>query len=103
MGSVLETSLFYVKEPDQLVSVMATDPSYLRSSVDGAVVQYRDWGIPLGRRFRALKLWFQLRLDGPAAIRERLRRDLGNASRFAGVVGAEPGWTVLAPVRLQTV
>ncbi len=103
MGSVLETSLFYVKEPDELVSVMATDPSYLRSAVDGAVVQYRDWGIPLGRRFRALKLWFQLRLDGQEAIRERLRRDLGNAERLAGLVEAAPGWTVLTPVRLQTV
>ncbi|MGO9198476.1 MAG: pyridoxal phosphate-dependent decarboxylase family protein [Acidimicrobiales bacterium] len=103
MGSVLETSLFYVKEPAELVSVMATDPSYLRSSVDGAVVQYRDWGIPLGRRFRALKLWFQLRLDGPEAIRQRLRRDLANAARLSEVVEAEPGWSVLAPVRLQTV
>ena len=103
MGMVLETSLYYVRDPAELVGVMATDPSYLRSSVDGAVVQYRDWGIPLGRRFRALKVWFQLRLDGPAAIRARLRRDLANASRLASLVGAHPDWRVLAPVRLQTV
>lgn len=103
LGSVLETSLLYVKAPAELVGVMATDPSYLRSSADGAVVQYRDWGIPLGRRFRALKLWFQLRLDGPEAIRGRLRRDIANARRFAGIVEAEPGWEVLAPVELQTV
>jgi aromatic-L-amino-acid decarboxylase len=103
MGSVLETSLFYVRRPDELVGVMATDPSYLRSSVDGSVVQYRDWGIPLGRRFRALKLWFQLRLDGPEAIRRRLRRDLENASRLTELIAAAPGWEVIAPVRFQTV
>lgn len=103
MGSVLETSLFYVRDPAELVGVMATDPSYLRSPVDGSVVQYRDWGIPLGRRFRALKPWFQLRLDGQEAIRTRLRRDLENAWRFRDLVLSEPDWDVLAPVRLQTV
>ncbi|MHB1989113.1 MAG: pyridoxal phosphate-dependent decarboxylase family protein [Acidimicrobiales bacterium] len=103
MGSVLETSLFYVKDPAELVGVMATDPSYLRSAVDGTVVQYRDWGIPLGRRFRALKIWFQLRLDGAEAIRVRMRRDLANARRLVEVVERAPAWTVLAPVELQTV
>jgi aromatic-L-amino-acid decarboxylase len=82
---------------------MSTDPSYLRSQVDGEVTQYKDWGIPLGRRFRALKLWFHLRLDGVEAIRARLRRDLANARWLAEQVAAEPGWRVLAPVNLQTV
>jgi aromatic-L-amino-acid decarboxylase len=71
--------------------------------VDGEVTQYKDWGIPLGRRFRALKLWFHLRLDGAEAIRARLRRDLANARWLAEQVAAEPGWRVLAPVTLQTV
>ena len=103
LGSVLETSLFYVRQPELLVSVMSTNPSFLRSSLDGSVVQYRDWGLPLGRRFRALKLWALLRLEGAEAIRARMRRDLANAQRFASVVGQETGWTVLAPVKLQTV
>ncbi|HVN10553.1 MAG TPA: pyridoxal-dependent decarboxylase [Kineosporiaceae bacterium] len=103
MGTILDCSLLYVRDPDHLVRVMSTNPSYLRSAVDGDVVQYRDWGIPLGRRFRALKLWFHLRLDGAEAIRARLRRDLANARRFAEHVAAEPGWRVLAPVVLQTV
>jgi aromatic-L-amino-acid decarboxylase len=81
---------------------MSTNPSYLRSAADGEVVQYRDWGIPLGRRFRALKLWAHLRFDGPDAIRSRLRRDLANARRLAREVAAEPGWRLLAPVPLQT-
>jgi aromatic-L-amino-acid decarboxylase len=103
LGTVLDCSLLYVRDVQHLVRVMSTDPSYLRSAVDGEVTQYRDWGIPLGRRFRALKLWFQLRLEGAEAIRARLRRDLANAAWLGQQVATEPGWRVLAPVALQTV
>jgi aromatic-L-amino-acid/L-tryptophan decarboxylase len=103
IGTILDTTLYYTRRPDHLVRVMSTNPSYLRSAADGAVTQYRDWGIPLGRRFRALKLWFHLRLDGPDAIRDRLRRDLDNAQWLARQVDVEPQWDVVAPVRLQTV
>jgi aromatic-L-amino-acid decarboxylase len=103
LGTVLDCSLLYVADADHLIRVMSTSPSYLRSAVDGEVTQYKDWGIPLGRRFRALKLWFHLRLDGVEAIQARLRRDLDNARWLAGQVSATPGWRVLAPVNLQTV
>lgn len=103
LGTILDCALLYVRDPEHLVRVMSTNPSYLRSTVDGEVTQYKDWGIPLGRRFRALKLWFHLRLDGVEAIRARLRRDLANAAWLADQVAAEPGWRVLAPVTLQTV
>jgi aromatic-L-amino-acid decarboxylase len=103
LGTVLDCSLLYVADPGHLIRVMSTNPSYLRSAVDGEVTQYKDWGIPLGRRFRALKLWFHLRLDGAEAIRARLRRDLENARWLAGQVSSAPGWRVLAPVNLQTV
>jgi aromatic-L-amino-acid decarboxylase len=103
LGSVLETSLFYVRQPELLVSVLATDPSYLRSDRDGSVVQFRDWGLPLGRRFRALKLWALFRLEGAASLRARLRRDLANAQHLASLVEAAPDWCVVAPVKLQTV
>ncbi len=103
MGTILDTALFYVRDTTFLETVMSTNPAYLQSAADGAVVQYRDWGIPLGRRFRALKLWFHLRLDGIESIQSRLRRDLENAQRFAALVQATPDWEVLAPVDLQTV
>lgn len=103
MGTILDCSLFYVKDPELLIRVMSTNPSYLQSTVDDEVIQYRDWGIPLGRRFRALKLWFHLRLDGPEAIRQRLRRDLDNANWFADQVRNTEHWQVVAPVNLQTV
>ena len=103
MGTILDTSLLYVRDVDHLTRVMATNPSYLQSAADGDVVQLKDWGIPLGRRFRALKLWFHLRLDGVESIRARLRRDLANAQWLAEQVRAEPDWEVIAPVPLQTV
>jgi aromatic-L-amino-acid decarboxylase len=103
MGTILDTTLFYVRDVDHLERVMSTNPAYLRSTADGQATQYRDWGIPLGRRFRALKLWFHLRLDGIDAIRERLRRDLSNTQWFREQVEAAEDWEVLAPVPLQTV
>ncbi len=103
LGVVFDCSLYYVRDPQHLVRVMSTNPSYLQSAADGRVRNYRDWGIPLGRRFRALKLWFMLRLEGLESLRARLRRDMANAQWLAGQVGQAPGWRVLAPVRLQTV
>jgi len=81
LGTLGDCSLLYVADPAHLIRVMSTNPSYLQSAVDGEVTQYKDWGIPLGRRFRALKLWFQLRLDGAEAIRARLRRDLDRGAQ----------------------
>ena len=103
MGTILDTALFYVRDVPHLERVMSTNPSYLRSAADGEVTQYRDWGIPLGRRFRALKLWFHLRLDGIDAIQARLRRDLDNAQWLKQQVEATDDWEVVAPVELQTV
>ncbi|MEZ5245592.1 MAG: pyridoxal-dependent decarboxylase [Acidimicrobiales bacterium] len=103
MGTILDCSLMYLRDPDHLIRVMSTSPSYLRSTAGGDATQYRDWGIPLGRRFRALKLWYQLRIDGVEAIRTRLRRDLDNARWLAERFRELPEWEVVAPVRLQTV
>jgi len=103
MGTVLDTSAFYVRDPALLQRVMSASPSYLASKADGSVTQFRDWGIPLGRRFRALKLLFQLRLDGLDSVRRRLRRDLANAAWLAEAAAATPRWRVVAPVVLQTV
>ena len=104
MGTILDCSLLYFRDVEMLNRVMSTNPSYLRSPDDGEATQYRDWGIPLGRRFRAMKLWFHLRLDGVESIRARLRRDLDNAQWLEQEVRAvgDP-WSVVAPVPLQTV
>lgn len=102
-GAAFDCSLYYVRDPEHLVRVMSTNPSYLQSSSAGRVKELRDWGIPLGRRFRALKLWCLLRAEGVANLQARLRRDLDNARWLADQVRATPPWRVLAPVPLQTV
>lgn len=103
LGAAFDCSLYYVRDPDHLVRVMSTNPSYLRTAMDERVKNLRDWGIPLGRRFRALKLWCLIRESGVEGLRARLRRDLANATWLAEAVRAAPDWRVLAPVPLQTV
>ena len=103
MGVAFDCSVYYVRDPEHLVRVMSTNPSYLRSAVDEKVKNLRDWGIPLGRRFRALKLWFLIREQGVSGLQARLRRDLANARWLKAAVESAPNWRVLTPVPLQTV
>ncbi len=103
LGTTFDLSAYYVRDAVHLVRVMSTNPSYLRTSVDGEVRNFRDWGIPLGRRFRALKLWFLLREQGASGLRARLRRDLENAAWLTQQVDAAAGWERMAPVPFQTV
>jgi aromatic-L-amino-acid/L-tryptophan decarboxylase len=102
LGAVFDCTLYFVRDPEHLVRVMSTNPSYLQTAADGQVKNYRDWGLPLGRRFRALKLWFLIREQGVEGLRARLRRDLANAQWLAGEIARAPNWRVLAPVALQT-
>ena len=102
LGVAFDCSLYYVRDPEHLVRVMSTNPSYLQSGVDGRVKNLRDWGIPLGRRFRALKLWCLIREQGVEGLQRRLRRDLDNARWLEAEVRSTPPWRVLAPVTLQT-
>ncbi len=103
LGVAFDCSVYFVRAPEHLIRVMSTNPSYLQSSADGQVKNYRDWGLPLGRRFRALKLWILIREQGVSGLQKRLRRDLENAAWFAKQVQEAAGWRVLAPVPLQTI
>jgi aromatic-L-amino-acid decarboxylase len=103
LGAVFDCSLFFVRDSQHLVRVMSTSPSYLQTAADGQVKNYRDWGIALGRRFRALKLWCLIRSEGVQGLQARLRRDMANARWLAEQVRATPNWRVVAPVPLQTV
>jgi aromatic-L-amino-acid/L-tryptophan decarboxylase len=103
MGVGFDLSAYYCRDPQHLIRVMGTDLAILRTQQDGEVANFRDWHIQLGRRFRALKLWFHLLDQGVEGIRARLRRDLGNAQWLAREVAAAPDWELMAPVALQTV
>lgn len=103
LGVAFDCSLYYVRDPEHLVRVMGTNPSFLQTSVDSQVRNLRDWGIPLGRRFRALKLWCLIREQGVAGLQARLRRDINRAQWLAEEIQTLPNWRVLAPVVLQTI
>jgi aromatic-L-amino-acid decarboxylase len=103
LGAAFDCSIYFVRDPAHLVRVMSTNPSYLQTTVDAQVKNLRDWGIPLGRRFRALKLWFLIREQGISGLQARIRRDIANARWFADQVDATPNWKRVAPALLQTV
>jgi aromatic-L-amino-acid decarboxylase len=102
LGSAFDCTVYFVREPNDLIRVMSTNPSYLQTDADRVVKNFRDWGIPLGRRFRALKLWFLIREQGVARLQARLRRDMANAAWLAAEIERTPGWRVLNRVVLQT-
>ncbi len=102
MGAAFDCTVYFVRDPQHLVRVMGTNPSYLQTAADAQVKNYRDWGIPLGRRFRALKLWTLIRIEGVEGLQTRLRRDIANAQWLAEQVRNHPNWQLLAPVPLQT-
>jgi len=103
LGAGFDLSAYFVRDPQHLIRVMSTNPSYLRTRHDGEVKNFRDWGIPLGRRFRALKLWFLIKDQGVAGLQARMRRDLAFAQWFRAQVDQAPDWERLAPVPLQTI
>jgi aromatic-L-amino-acid/L-tryptophan decarboxylase len=103
MGVGFDLSAYFVRDHRHLTRVMSTDPSYLRTAHDAEVRNLRDWGIPLGRRFRALKLWLYVLDVGVEGLQARLRRDLENARWLAAEVDAADGWERLAPAPLQTI
>lgn len=103
LGTGMECSAYYVRDPQHLVRVMSTNPSYLRTAHEGEVKNFRDWGIQLGRRFRALKLWFLIHEQGVRGLQARIRRDLEHAQWLKEQVDAAKDWERVAPVQLQTV
>ncbi len=103
MGVGFDFSAYYVRDPEHLIRVMSTNPSYLQTKQDGEVKNYRDWHVQLGRRFKSLKLWFYLMDAGVEGLQARLRRDLANAQWLKDQVDAAAGWERLAPVPFQTV
>ena len=98
-----DCSAFFVRQPAVLTAAMSILPEYLRTDQDRQVTNYRDWGIQLGRRFRALKLWFVIRNFGVEGLRERLRNHIAWAAEFAGWVDESPSFERLAPVPVNTV
>ncbi|HCA80872.1 MAG TPA: amino acid decarboxylase, partial [Bacteroidetes bacterium] len=99
----VDLSAFYTRKPDLLRRAFSLVPEYLRTSHDDTVRNLMDYGVPLGRRFRSLKLWFVLRYFGWNGLADRLRDHLRLAKLFAEWVEAHPSFELLAPVLFGTV
>ena len=98
----MDCSVLFVRDIEQLRQTFSLVPEYLRADDDG-VTNYMDYGLQLGRRFRALKLWFVFRALGARRIRETLRGHVAMAATFASWVAADPQWEVMAPHPLSVV
>jgi aromatic-L-amino-acid/L-tryptophan decarboxylase len=103
MFTNFDASAYFVKDKQALIETFSVTPEYLRTKEDEKVNNYRDWGVPLGRRFRALKLWFVIRNYGVEGLREKIASHMAMAQWFREQVDHEEGFEVLAPVPLNTV
>jgi aromatic-L-amino-acid decarboxylase len=105
MLTTFDCSAFWVRNRRPLLAALSILPEYLRNtaSESGAVIDYRDWHVQLGRRFRALKLWFVLRWYGLEGLRAMVRNHVALAQRFASWVAADAEWELAAPVPLNLV
>jgi aromatic-L-amino-acid decarboxylase len=96
---------FWVADRAGLIEALTVLPEYLRNAAteSGAVIDYRDWQVPLGRRFRALKLWFVMRWYGAEGLREHIRAGVALAQRLAELVRADERFELVAPHPLSLV
>lgn len=105
MFTNFDCDCFYVSDRQTLIETLTILPEYLRNQAtdSGQVIDYRDWQIPLGRRFRSLKLWFVLRYYGVQGLKHHIREHIGLAARFADWVRASEDFEIAAPPRLNLV
>ncbi len=103
MFTNFDCSAYFVRDPATLVRTFEIHPEYLKTGHDAEVKNYRDWGIQLGRRFRALKLWFVIRSYGVEGLQALVREHLRLAALFKSWVEADSRFELLAPVDLGLV
>jgi aromatic-L-amino-acid decarboxylase len=105
MFTNFDCDCFYVSDRAALIRALSVLPEYLRNRAteSGAVIDYRDWQIPLGRRFRALKLWFVVRHYGIEGLRHHVRRHVELAQRFARWIEESQRFELAAPATLNLV
>jgi aromatic-L-amino-acid decarboxylase len=105
MFTNFDCDCFYVADREVLIKTLSVLPEYLRNQAteSGAVIDYRDWHIPLGRRFRALKLWFVIRYYGIEGLRYHIRRHVELAQNFVRWVEESDQFELAAPAPLNLV
>lgn len=105
MFTNFDCNVFYVRDRAPLIETLSILPPYLRNqaSESGQVIDYRDWHVPLGRRFRALKLWFVLRSYGAEGLRHHIREHVRMARELADRIADDPRFELVAPTPLALV
>lgn len=99
LGAQFDCSAHFLREPEDLVRTLAIRPDYLKTSGRDGIVNYSEWSLPLGRRFRALKLWFVLRAHGLEGLRGMIRSHIAWSEAIAARIGAAPEFEmVTAPM-----
>ena len=98
-----DCSAYFVKDKETLINTFSILPEYLKTPEDKLVNNYRDWGIPLGRKFRALKLWFVIRSYGVEGLQEKLRNHIEYGQWFKEQILTTPGFELTAPVPLNLI
>ena len=98
-----DCSAYFCREPHYLKRALSVQPEFLKTEQDGAAENFRDWGIQLGRRFRALKLWFVIRSYGVAGLQKKLRLHLEMTRWFGHRIGQHPDFVLCAEPQLNTV
>ncbi|ERS06534.1 MULTISPECIES: pyridoxal-dependent decarboxylase [unclassified Labrenzia] len=94
LGAQFDCSAHFVRDPEDLVRTLAIRPEYLKTHGHDGIVNYSEWSVPLGRRFRALKLWFLMRSYGLEGLRERLRNHVDWSAALAERLRAEPDFEI---------
>jgi len=103
MFTNFDCSAYFVKDATSLIKTFEILPEYLKTRTRGMVNDYRDWGVPLGRRFRALKLWSVIRTYGTEGLREKVRYHIEIASKLSQMISKEADFEILAPVIISVV
>mgnify|MGYP000870767337 CR=1 FL=1 len=103
MMTNFDCTAYYVKDREALIRTFEIMPEYLKTPEDQRVNNYRDWGIQLGRRFRALKLWFVIRSFGMEGLRGIIRQHIDFAYRLLKIIDNDPDFEIMAPVNFNTI
>ena len=95
LGAQFDCSAHFIANPDDLVRTLAIQPEYLKTHGTDGIINYSEWSVPLGRRFRALKLWFLIRSYGLEGLRERIRNHVNWSQGLAKRLAASPAFEIV--------
>jgi aromatic-L-amino-acid decarboxylase len=96
LGAQFDCSVQLVRDPETLVKTLAIKPEYLKTHGRDGIINYSEWTVPLGRRFRALKLWFLLRAHGLEGLRTMIRNHVAWSTKLAGRLAAHPDFEIVS-------